>query len=126
MARCVYCNGAGRVSRDAQPGLKRHVSWGMADCQYCGGTGNAGSNSSATPRLKMHPVAWVFAIFGGIFGAALEQVGINVLVGALGGFIILGASASVLMRSRIGRRILIGIAVFFAVMLALGAYISGK
>jgi len=96
----------------------------MADCQYCGGTGKTGSSSSATPRLKMHPVAWVFAIFGGIFGAALEQVGINVLVGALGGFIILGASASVLMRFRIGRRILIGIAVFFALMLALGAYLS--
>ncbi len=128
MARCVYCNGSGRVSENAQPGYNESVGWGMAVCRHCGGSGSdnraTGNNGGATPRAKAHPVVWVFAILGGIFGAAMKEVGVNELVGALVGFVVLGASASVLMRFRIGRRILIGIAVLFAAMLALGAYLS--
>jgi hypothetical protein len=101
---------------------------GMAVCRTCGGSGNdnraAGSNGDATPRMKAHPVVWVFAILGGIFGAALSEVGVNVLVGAVGGFVVLGAIAGVLMRFRVGRRILIGIGVLFAALLALGAFLS--
>jgi hypothetical protein len=101
----------------------------MAVCRYCGGSGSdnraAGGFGGATPRVKAHPVVWVFAILGGIFGSAMTEFGVNVLVGAVGGFVLLGALASVLMRFRIGRRILIGMAVFFAAMLALGAYLSG-
>ena len=128
MARCVYCNGAGRVSANAQPGYKESVGWGMAVCRQCGGSGTdnraAGNNGGATSRVKAHPVVWVFAILGGIFGSAMTEFGVNVLVGALVGFVVLGASASVLMHFRIGRRILIGIGVLFAAMLALGAYLS--
>lgn len=129
MARCVYCNGAGRVSANAQPGYKESAGWGMAVCRHCNGSGTdgrpaGGATGGATPPVKAHPVVWVFAILGGIFGSALSEVGVNVLVGAVGGFVALGATASVLMRFRIGRRILIGIGVFFAAMLALGAYLS--
>ena len=128
MARCVYCNGAGRVRADAQPGYKESAGWGMAVCRECGGSGvdprGTGNNGSATPHLKVHPVVWVFAILGGIFGSAMTEFGVNVLVGALVGFVVLGASASVLICFRVGRRILVGIAVFFVAMLALGAYLS--
>jgi hypothetical protein len=104
------------------------VGWGSVVCRHCRGSGSdnraAGNNGGATPRVKAHPVVWVFAILGGIFGAAMKEVGVNALVGAIVGFVVLGASASVLMRFRIGRRILIGVAVVFAAMLALGAYLS--
>ncbi len=125
MARCVYCNGTGRVSAGAQPGYKVNAVWGMVDCRHCGGSGgDARAVGGAAPRTKAHPVVWVFSILGGIFGAALSEVGVNVLVGAVGGFVVLGAIAGVLMRFRVGRRILIGIAVLFAAMLALGAFLS--
>ena len=129
MARCVYCNGSGRVSENAQPGYSKYLGWGMAVCQHCNGSGAdgrpaGGATDGAIPRVKAHPVVWMFAILGGIFGAALSEVGVNVLVGAVGGFVALGATAGVLMRFRIGRRILIGIGVLFAALLALGAYLS--
>lgn len=129
MARCVYCNGVGRVSEDAQPGYSQYVGWGRAVCQYCNGSGTdgrtaGGTSGGATPIVKAHPVVWVFAILGGIFGAGLKEVGVNGLVGALVGFVVLGVSAGVLMRFAVGRRILIGIAVLFAAMLALGAFLS--
>ena len=129
MARCVYCNGSGRVSEDAQPGYSKDVGWGMALCQHCNGSGTDGrqadgTTGGATPRVKAHPVVWLFAIVGGIFGAGLSEVGVNILVGAFGGFVVLGAIAAVLMRFRVGRRILIGIGVLFAALLALGAFLS--
>jgi hypothetical protein len=125
MARCVYCNGTGRVSANAQPGYKVNAVWSMVDCRHCGGSGGDDrAVGGAAPRVKAHPVVWLFAILGGIFGAALSEVGVNVLVGAVGGFVVLGAIAGVLMRFRVGRRILIGIGVLFAALLALGAFLS--
>jgi len=129
MARCVYCNGSGRVSEGAQPGYKESVGWGMVVCRQCGGSGvdarATGNDSGGTPVVKAHPVVWVFAIVGAIFGSAImTEFGVNALLGALVGFVVLGASAGILMRFRVGRRILIGMAVFFVAMLALGAYIS--
>lgn len=127
-SRCIYCNGAGRVSKDAQPGLKTNVSWGMADCQHCGGSGYvrgaAGATGGGASFGKIHPIAWVFAIIGGILGAALEAVGVNSLIGALGGFIAGGASANFLIHFRTGRRILISVFILFLAILALGAFLS--
>ena len=65
----------------------------MAVCRHCNGSGSDGwPAGSATPRVKAHPLVWVFAILGGIFGSALSEVGVNVLVGAVGGFVALGAT----------------------------------
>jgi hypothetical protein len=97
----------------------------MVDCRHCGGSGgDALAGGGVAPRVKAHPVVWVFAILGGIFGAGLSEVGVNVIVGAVGGFVVLGAIAGVLMRFHTGRRVLIGIGVLFAALLALGAFLS--
>ncbi|HRX40891.1 MAG TPA: hypothetical protein P5072_15760 [Parvularculaceae bacterium] len=127
-SKCSVCKGTGRVLENAQPGYKYNAGMGTAMCRNCGGSGlvrgAVGATGGGASFGKIHPVAWVFAIIGGILGAALEAVGVNSLLGAIIGFMAGGASANFLVHFRIGRRILISVVVLFLAILALGAFLS--